>query len=243
MAAISRSCLMLYSKSPYHYWSEKISIEKKSSSDSLAMILGAAVHARVMEPDEFSSRYFVARKCDRRTKKGQQEWSESLLGAQGRIILREEDMEKVKNLSDSVFAHIEASSLIHGANYEQSIFWIDKETGIHCKARPDILHKNMVVDLKTTKDASYYIFKKDAIKYGYHLQAAMIQEGIYAVTGDIITDFISISIENKHPFPTAIYTFSDETIEQGRSEFRRLLELHKECTENQEWPSYEIREI
>ena len=35
--------------------------------------------------------------------------------------------------------------------YEQSFFWQDPATGLLLKARPDILHEDMIVDLKNYK--------------------------------------------------------------------------------------------
>ena len=48
------------------------------------------------------------------------------------------------------------------------------------KVRPDGLCKNypVIVDLKTTADASYSGFQRSVERFGYHVSAAMYMEGV-----------------------------------------------------------------
>ena len=80
----------------------------------------------------------------------------------------EEEYSSIKQIRDNLFNDKQAKALLTGARYEHSIYWIDPETQLLCKCRPDIWHENFIVDLKTTKNASYRAFQSDFYHYGYH---------------------------------------------------------------------------
>ncbi|NBO40554.1 MAG: hypothetical protein EBU92_03265, partial [Betaproteobacteria bacterium] len=58
--------------------------------------------------------------------------------------------------------HAGACTLLDGdIAIENSMFWTDQETGIECRARPDIIRPDgLIVDLKTTQDAGASAFAK-----------------------------------------------------------------------------------
>jgi exodeoxyribonuclease VIII len=57
--AISRSGLMEFKKSPYHYWANYLNPDKPEKEPTDAMILGNAFHTLVLEPNTFDERYLV----------------------------------------------------------------------------------------------------------------------------------------------------------------------------------------
>ena len=56
-AGLSRSGLMEFKKSPYHYWHRYLNPESTPGYCSPAMKLGELVHALVLEPEYFNERY------------------------------------------------------------------------------------------------------------------------------------------------------------------------------------------
>ncbi|MDX1941452.1 MAG: PD-(D/E)XK nuclease-like domain-containing protein [Saprospiraceae bacterium] len=240
---ISRSGIMLFRKSPLHYWHHYFNKHKIEQEESAALSFGNALHTYLLEPDQFNNRYIVAPKVDRRTTVGKKVWEMFLVQTNGRSILTEEQMYLVSEMAYSVSKNEQAQQLILNAQYEKSLFWNEKTTGMLCKARPDIWHPNMIVDLKTTQDATSTAFRRSLYDYGYHIQAAMIQDGIYEVTGQVMENFIFLAIEKVPPFACAIYILNEESLSAGRDEFLRHLNTYKDCLKSGEWPGYPTRSI
>ena len=152
-------------------------------------------------------------------------------------------LEEIVKVANAVSSNSIANGLIKDAQYEQSIYWIDEDTGLLCKCRPDILHANCVADLKTTKSANSRMFQYSMRDYGYHIQAAMIYEGLKAVTGKEYKDFIFIAVEKEPPYATVCYQLDELALLQGVSDFKSSLQHLKECKAAYSWPSYENQVI
>src|SRR5690606_11207746 len=99
----------------------------------------------------------------------------------GKIVLSDDQFEKVRDMVSQVSGHEIVTTLLDEAVFEQSIFWTDIETGIQFKARPDIWSSKMIVDLKTTQDAALFKLQRSALEYGYYLQAGMAFEACKAI--------------------------------------------------------------
>lgn len=246
---ISRSGLMKLRQSPLHYWQHYLNPEREPTKETSGMIIGSVFHTLVLEPHLFPERYFVVPKIDKRTKEGKEIWANIEISRGNREIISTEDFAQAQSMADSIkavrFESIEgtAHDLLLGAQYEKSLYWVDQETEILCKARPDILAANMVCDLKSCVDASFYAFRRAVYDYGYHIQCAMLADAIKAILNKEINDFIFIAVEKNPPYAVAIYQLSEEILEQGRSAYKAGLRTYKNCLEKNYWPSYEIRTI
>jgi exodeoxyribonuclease VIII len=65
---ISRSGLMEFKRSPYHYWYKHLNPDYIAEPATPAQIFGNALHTYVLEPEKFDQQFFVAPKFDKRTK-------------------------------------------------------------------------------------------------------------------------------------------------------------------------------
>lgn len=242
---ISRSGIMMLRRSPFHYWDKYLRTNKINESKSPSLILGNAVHTYILEPKKFHEKYLIIEKKDKRTKSGKLYWVENENKAKQNDfqLLTTENYDLIKNISNSIRSNLTANELISGGRYENSLYWIDKDTGVLCKCRPDILHDNMICDFKTTCNASYYEFEKDIYNYGYHIQAAMMREASIALMGEKINDFIFILAEKDPPYATAIYPLGEEAINEGEKEFKKLLYEYKKCVDADNWSSYQIKQV
>jgi hypothetical protein len=242
-SGVSRSQLMRLKKSPLHYWHEYLNPVYVKPGPSDAMIFGSALHTLVLEPEKFEHEYHVSEKIDRRTTAGKERHAAMLLEHGEKQLLTEETFIQLYSIYRSIKKHSLASQCLKHIKIEQSLYWIDKDTGIECKARPDAWASNMVIDLKSTDDASFSAFRMSSYKYGYHIQAAMIQEGIRHTTGQLIEDFLFLVAEKKAPFPVVLYPLDKEAIAHGLIEFKQLLHKLKQCQDKNEWPGYESQFI
>ena len=124
---------------------------------------------------------------------------------------------------------------------EAAIQWTDKVTGVPCKCRMDYclpdLDIPVVLDLKTTRDASPKAFGRSVYEFGYHVQAAMYSDALEAVTGKTPM-FLFFCVENTPPHHTAKYFLDDQALWMGQDKYRDLLKKYQECVESGEWPGY-----
>ena len=240
---ISRSGLMEFKRSPYHYWYKYINPDYKSEPATPAQIFGNALHTYVLEPDEFEKRYFVIPEFNKVTKEGKERWQKikSELGKKETLSVHQ--YQTLQHMAASLKKNKLASQLIEKAEIEQSLYWTDPDTGILCKCRPDILRSNLVCDLKTAQDGSPRSFQYAAFDYGYYIQAAMVREAIKQLKQKIIKDFLFLVIEKARPYAISIYQLDEASLDKGYQEFKTLLARYQHCLETNDWPAYTIQEI
>ena len=123
-------------------------------------------------------------------------------------------------------------------------FFSEDLGGIRAKCRPDwISHdKNIVVDLKTTQDASPKGFQKSIGQFGYHIQAAFYLRTLQNLGFDSY-DFIFIAIEKTAPFCVGVYRASMEMLEEGNKKVDEAIDKILWCKENDSYPDYTPNEI
>jgi hypothetical protein len=166
---------------------------------------------------------------------------------QGRISLSKAEYKACRGISYRVHKHPAASKIFSSGIPEASIFWTDPDTGVSCRGRidwiqlePDTAEEIIyytVADIKSTQNASPASFQRDVFKYGYHIQAAMYWDGMSAL-GYYPQSFVFSAWEKKPPFATALYYMTEELLEAGRKEYKRLLKIYAECLKTDNWPGY-----
>lgn len=242
-AGISRSGILRFRTSPLHYWHDYINPMADIGIDTPALILGNALHTFILEPLLFGERFIICDKVDRRTAHGKEYWS-TLQSSKGtRKIIDVEDYKQVQLIAENIYQHPEAKALIADAVYENSIYWKDQFTGVLCKSRPDIMRKNCIVDIKTTDDAHHDTFRFSVRKYGYHVQAAMLLDGMNNIKGTNHNSFIIIAVEKKPPYAVAVYVLDEASIDVGREIYKSTLVDYKKCLDEYRWPSYATQTI
>lgn len=239
---ISRSQLMLFDKSPYHFWYECISGLATKREATPAMIIGAAFHTLLLEPDLFDKEYIITPNIDRRTTKGKEEYADFLMKSQGKIIISHDHFLKAHKMADLVRQHEIVDTLLNESVFEQSIFWTDKETGIQFKVRPDIWSQKMVVDVKTSQDAGEYSFTRSSLKYGYYLQAGMIYEACQNI-GKKFDMFVHLVVEKEEPHVPSVFVMHEESLQFGIDQFQLYKQKLKACLDSNKWPGYPVQEL
>ena len=239
---ISRSALMEFKRSPYHY-QKKYLLEHEPKEPTPAMVMGNLIHTLTLEPALFDDEYIIMPKFDRRTTVGKAGYNAFQANLSGRICVSEDDYTKAQAIALAVREHeLGGALLVDGIHVEQSIYFTHKATGIQCKARPDAMLGSVVVDLKTTADASFRAFQSSAYKFGYFLQAGMIHEALKSI--DIQMDkFIFLAVEKELPYPLGIYTLDDEALDYGVNQFNELMNNMAFCLENNKWPGYPVMNL
>ena len=225
---ISKSGLDLIARCPalfkYKY------IEGNDLEVTKPMIIGSAVHKAVLEPGTFDQEYICAPDINRRTKAGKAELADFQAANKNKVVLGSDDFKEINNIADSVFSHKVARRILErGGDAEVSIFGTDQETDQLVKVRPDLLTAGSIIDLKTTQDGSADGFSKSCANFRYHVQAAFYLDVVNGQYRNDFGDFIFIAVEKKEPYLVSVYFADSEMLELGRDEYRRCLEMYKQC--------------
>lgn len=236
---VSKSQLDKVAKSAAHY----LASLTEPKDETTAMRFGHAFHSAVLEPD--AGHVVVEPSVNKRTNVGKAELESFHLSNSGKTIVSPEELEALKGMAASVRAHPAASALIYdgdGIN-EASAYWYDRTSGLLCRCRPDRFRRDLgiIVDLKSTEDASPEAFAKSIANFRYHVQAPYYCDGTASATGQDVRGFVFVAVEKKPPYAVAVYQLDEQAIEEGRIIYRRDLMTLSEakCTGN--WSAYSER--
>lgn len=230
---ISKSGLDMIARSPAHYQAS----QAIPRTETPAMRLGTAMHCAVLEPNRYPDRYIRAIDgIDRRTKEGKNAWKEFEQQAQGKTILMIEEWDAVARMSESISIHQSASGLLMEGHSEVSVF--AELEGIQVKCRPDWIREDgIVVDLKTTRNASPRAFAKSVANFRYQVQDSFYRDVITS-SGFEVTAFVFIAVESSPPYQVAVYTLESEAVDLGRRLYQRDLATYRTCLSQDYWPGY-----
>lgn len=240
--AVSASMLAELARTPRHFQYRYLRPDAIPEPPTEAELTGEAVHMAVLEPERFAAWYEVKPDCDRRTKEGKAAYADyrAMLQTTGKAEITAEDRATALAVAQEVRQYPLGQRLLCGpAKREVSVFWTDAETGVRCRIRPDCVPEAhpVMVDLKSTKDASEFPFTADAWRYGYHVRAAMYLAGWRALTGES-REYTFAAWEKEPPYLSCWYYVEDELLEFGRKQFSKMLKLYAKCQAKNEWPAY-----
>lgn len=195
-------------KNPYKFAS---GIRMKQTQ---AMVIGSAIHCLILEPHKFNDEYSVP---------GEKSL-DSALNDFGKTKLSKSDYETAKECADSVLR--EAGSLFQGGIAEQPFF--STFDGVAVKCKPDYYKEEfgLVIDVKKCQDASPDGFQKDAAKYGYYISAPFYMDVLQSL-GKRAERFIFVCVEETAPHMVGIYEYDPMSLEFGRAEYKRALDIYK----------------
>ena len=239
--AISRSDLWKIRESPekFRYYMDN------PQEPTPALLFGQVVHKLLLQPSTFSNDFIVMFPgVDRRTKAGKEVYAEFLELAGERTIVPSEVYQTAEKMVTKAIDEPFVSKLLSGV-HEKEYFWTDEMTGEDCKCRVDaevVVGSNLyVIDYKSANDASTDAFMRDAIKYGYHFQAAMYSDGVEHNTG-VKPIFVFIVQEKNPPYSVNILQADEAFVLNGYDVFRELIGTYHYCKETGNWFGYMGRE-
>ena len=227
LEALSASGAKLLKKSPMHYFADRL----KSRTPTPAMVFGTVVHRLALEPEREA---FVVKRLNWASKDGKVEREK--LEATGLPILSETDGDRALAIRDALWSDSRVAELLEGAENEQAMLW--EQHGVRCKAKADAIQGGVIVDLKTTIDASPAGFARAVANFSYHMQAAHYSDGVRLARGVTAPDFVFIAVETQPPYAIGIYRLDAASIAAGAREMKRAADLYRDCMAKQEWPGY-----
>ncbi len=234
--AVNRSELWKFRASPEKFAYAKTHPEEPTP----ALLFGQVFHKVVLEPETFFEEFAIAPAVDKRTADGKQVWKKFLDSVDGRTVITQDTFNQAVEMAAALYSEPLAVKLLDGVK-ETPYFWRDELTGEACKCRTDCLNTRysqpIIVDLKSTTDASTEAFTRDAVKHGYDLQAAMYSEGVAANIGKAPL-FVFIVVEKTPPYAVNILQADELFIHRGTMLLRETLEEYRYCRMNNNWYGY-----
>jgi len=133
----------------------------------------------------------------------------------------------------------------HGAA-ETSIFTVDLDTGVRLKIRPDYMLRpcpmfpnGLIIDGKTTTDASASGFARQVWNLDYGLQAAFytgVYQKVFRTAGR--PAFLWLAQEKVAPFAAAYYSAGADLVAYWDKRIAETLPAIARCQVSGEWPGY-----
>lgn len=224
---------------------------------SLALVLGTLIHGLVLEPQTPLPRIAIVPETytvpdDAKPAKGApgpgetvpwnnrakwcRDWR-ALQEAAGKIVLDAEDMATVRECAEAVGQCAEAAELLRTCEHRESTLVWETVARTPCKARLDAWGDGIVVDIKTTTDASPAGFARTAYDLGYHLQSAWYVDGLANVLGIEPPRFYFVAVEKDTRLVT-VHCATNDFLQRGREAYGRALEQFETAWQSGVWPGY-----
>lgn len=229
LAQVSNSDLSLIKQSYSHY------LEKDRKIVSDAMHFGRAFDQYILRPDVFHQEFIVAPDdMDRRTKIGKETY-QNLLDS-GRHVLSSREWLDLNIMRDNLKSHPIAKNIIE--NSENEGVFTGVLEGVDCRCKIDIFNQGYLFDIKTCQLATANGFKKDIGQRAYHRQLAfyidLMRQNTEGVKGGGLMAIEKPSPSSHMPKNSGVgvYWIGEQSIEEGRHEYKKLLGKYKKHKEN-----------
>ena len=209
------------------------------------MRFGKAYHTLLLEPAKFAETYHIWSGLPRnklaKNGGGKEEYDELLEAVKDAdLIITKADHADMLAMAARLREEKELIPLLEcPGEYELTIAWIDKVTGLPCRARLDKLARSldMIVDLKKARSAEGWKFGSQGAMLGYDIEAAFYVDGAEQV-GLGSNGFAFVAQEDTDPFLPAVFNVGDEEMEAGRRKYRPMMPAIAKCCEMDVWPGY-----
>jgi exodeoxyribonuclease VIII len=194
-----------------------------------------------LEPEKFDERFAAAPKVDRRTTAGKIRWAEHLEDSKDKIVIDEQDYADAIACVQALNNHPEFATIMAQPRRVEVPFEFDL-FGHRFKAKPDCIVDSMklILDIKTTDDASPHRWQWSAVDYGYHRQAYIYQQAVQLETNEWYR-FIFAVVEKPKPStrgipPTvALYELDPDTVRMGLEDSAGLVLQYESRLETNNW--------
>ena len=180
----------------------------------------------ILEPQKLDDSVVI---FEGKTRRGKA-WDEFSMDNNDKTILSSSEWNMINGMSNSIFENNDALKFINDSKKEIVEIWDSNTTdlkSVKCKGKADMVvsdinGRRVLIDLKTTKDASLEAFRRSSWSYGYDRQAAFYMDGFDA------DEFWFIVIEKDTPYRMGIYKAGDEFLNEGRKKNQILLDRYSE---------------
>jgi hypothetical protein len=266
--SISSSGLRTISSySPAHYWATSYYNEKRyvdEEEETKALLMGRALHDMVFSYKDFKSLYVRRPETYYDEKTGETKkftllskvCQETMRLFGKKSVLMPDDYDNIIGMGLALSEHpkVRQCGLLEG-HVEHSMFWVDEETGVWLKSRPDAIPTDrlLFVDLKTSRDVRRRAIHNSIWEYGYAQQGALVMEGCKVLFHDMISlgnkplikamdwkdvpkEFWLLFVEKTPPYATQLVELTSQYLNWGMTANREAIRQFAYGTKTGKWP-------
>lgn len=158
--------------------------------------------------------------------------------AAGKVPLLEHEFVQVRDMATALRRHPRAADVLSGDGLpEQSLFWRDPDTGVWCRARPDWMTPDRIVDYKTCNEVTLEAISKTIYNFGYHQQADWYSGGASLL--DVVAPdapFYFVFQSKTPPYLVVVVELDEFALDAGRARNERARQIYAECMASGRWP-------
>lgn len=241
----SRSMLEVFRRSPRQYKAMFVDRTIAPEPPTPQMLTGTLSHLFLLEPERMKTDVVVI-PWEVLAKNGARStiaYRDFAAEHAGKILVKQDEFDRCKQIVDECWRDGIAKKFIGAPGpTEHTIRWQDNETGLMCRARRDKVLPFAIFDIKTSTESDEESFRRTALRFGLHRQAAFYIDGHLAVTGDEVR-FAFIVVSTEPPFDVACYEIKDDELALGRRQVRKTMFALADCIQYDDWRSPEQKEI
>jgi hypothetical protein len=205
------------------------------SDPTEAMALGSLVHCMTLEPHVAHERYVIKPDgMDRRRTADKAIYACML--ATGKTIVTDEQWNQSASMANALRNHDALRDLLTDDQVliEKPIYY--EYMGVPMRSKLDWLSLDLavIIDIKTTNDASSYGFAKSCIDFGYHRQHFLYRTAVSIAFG-IECRFLFACVEKDPPYSVGVHEPDDAMELAGMREVNILIEEYKDRMESGDW--------
>lgn len=247
-SAVSQSALKeMIQKSPMHFL-YKWSIRDGDEPPTDAQRIGTLLHLALLEPEKYAARVVIAKKFDRRTKEGKagaKAFEASL--APDAIVVDVNEKKQIEAMAISVMSDDMAGPILRSSTMRKELtgYFTCSLTGVRCRIRLDGYDPSgdrLIIDLKTTEDASDEAISKTIWNWRYDVQAATYLEGAMVIDkipmSEPVPLYVWIFVEKAPPYACVVRFPDEDMLERANADRVAAMRRLKECIVANKWPGY-----
>jgi len=184
--------------------------------DNKNFIMGRYFHCKMLEPEKLGD-YLIAQVSSRNTKAYKEFCAEHLVP----YAMLQPEKEMVDGWCETMLGNMDFYDLIQDGSNKYELPSVknigEYEGGALWKGKADIVHKDYVIDLKTSGDITK--FKNSVYNYNYDSQGYIYRE--------LFGKPILFLVIDKSTHVLGMYELSEETYERGKYKVEQALEVYK----------------
>lgn len=207
------------------YWQTIRSSLSGIDDETTARRVGTLLHMAVLEQDLYAARVRVhpefgdLRKTDNKAAK--KEWLTTL--APDHIVVKPDEDNLVQAMSRSILKHKIARALLTGGTAESTGYFVDPDTGLLCRIRPDFRNdRGAIVDLKTTMDGNPITFPRTVTNNLYDVQGWLYTHGAGIIDKRPPPQFVIIAVEKFAPYAVSVHVLDPGMLNRARDGIKNV---------------------
>lgn len=233
---ISNSALQIFHRSSEEFYHKYVARDQviEPQTQTAALTMGSGLHCYCLEPHKLNADFWVRPEgIDGRTKEGKAQLADLRAANIGKLELKAEEMQEIRNLAAGIMRNPAARELMEAPrDNEFAVRWTDDATGLDLKCKFDLLPNVPgkgpdFADIKTIASYGVTDWQWAVKKRGYHRAHRHYSEGFKEFFGfPPLGQYIVIV---KGSWECTVYAMDDDTQMVADYEWRRDLDALAEC--------------